>query len=336
MGVRKSGCLGKVFALLVLIVLVAVLVPKGEKPAGEAKQEARKPPATRSESPEKIPLPSKAVPAVHPKEGTRDKPPEEALSQQQKEYLVYAALYSAAVRAQKTTASPQLDLGESGAAVGRMGGRYRITQILGSDEALCELVQGDYDIPVSTVWIEGISTTGHADGDYVGFPDSVLFVYAGTKAYTTVLGARRTVHSVRALDRSILNWAMSRVAKEESRIAAEVAAKRDEVSREQRERQEAAMQVVQKKVDGLALQLRQLEQENRRIDAYSQAKAKVEMYEGNENNPKIAELLKVEKAKMEAAGKVTDEDFEAYRLKKAALQKQVHDARMELARLREG
>ncbi len=66
----------------------------------------------------------------------------------------------------------------------------KVVQVINEEEMLVDAGDQWY-------WVKGIGTKKLADGVYVDLTDTV-FKYAGTKSYSTALGARKTVYAVDA------------------------------------------------------------------------------------------------------------------------------------------
>ena len=300
---KRSKSLGCLVVLLIVVGTIVVVSRNGDEPASKPELDApvRDEPV-RAERPAPPKLESAAEKPASPKIAVVPEPVQSVkpeLTAQQKAYLLQAAVYRAVAEKQKTN-PPVLDLQGDG-VIGRLEGAFRIVQILGPSTMIADRVTGEFNETVYTVWVEGISTAGQVDGARVSMGDAI-FNHGGTKTYTTILGAARTIYAAEALDESMLRWALDRLGEEE----------RKELAEEQRIRQEkiqqarAALKMAEAELD-------QFKRRNDRIDQYVRLSDRIAMYEANPVSDRIKEILKRETAERDALGTVSEDQMKTFR-----------------------
>ncbi len=122
-------------------------------------------------------------------------------------YVEVAARWMAIQEVHTGAGVPKLKMSED--SVGSMNDySIRVIQVVDEVTALCELdIWGTpNDI---TFMMRGESTKKWADGDRLRWKGDAIYAYNGTESYTTVLGAKRTVHSVRRVDDNALEKAIA-------------------------------------------------------------------------------------------------------------------------------
>ena len=239
---------------------------------------------------------------------------EPELTAEQSEYLVLAALYNAAVKDQGDEA-PLLDVNDPKSTIGRLPGNYEVLQVIGRSSGLLNRIDQD-GIPLYSIWVQNLPMERTVDGDKFSFGQDAVFSYDGTRSYTTVLGARRTVHAVSALSKEMLQWGRGYLSSQQSRWALEWVAQ------------------AKGKLDALRAELEELKSNNKELTAYEETISRIQLYEPNaKSSDGIAELLKKEQAKLKSMPKPIDEQLEAYRAKKAELQRKLRRAHNELRRV---
>jgi len=121
-------------------------------------------------------------------------------------YADYAENWVASSESQNTE-KPHMRFYEN--SVGRLSEwSVSVIQVIDEKTALCELDVLGTPEDISFM-LSGSSTKNWTDGKNLKILDEAIFAYAGTVSYTTVLGAKRTVHKVVQLDGKLLKEAIA-------------------------------------------------------------------------------------------------------------------------------
>lgn len=274
--------------------------PAGKKPETPPSHEVAEPPKK---------------PETPPSHEVAETPKKPQLSVEQGKYVILAAFYNEAVQDQSCE-PPILDVKNPKSSIGRLFGNYEVLQVISRNSALADRIDSD-GFSLYPVYVEGISMERITQGHKFSFKDDTIFVYEGTRSYTTVLGATRTVHAVRTIDKDLFEWARDYLKKgKENALLGELAG-------------------AKAKVDVLRAELQTLEKANEDLAAYEETTARIRLYEPNaKNNERITALLEKEKKKLESLRTFTHEEVRVYKDKRADLQKKIQAAYKDLRSIR--
>ena len=300
--------------------------PPEKKPAAGKATAGRQHPASSGQASGSKP----ATPGAPRPAGKTPAGDERALTPVQEQYLAYARLYRAAPRGKQ--GRPSLLVTNADSLVGELPGDFRILQIIDRNALIANKLSGQYGVPSYSVWVQGVATAGRTEGSTTRFPE-IVFRNTGPRTYRIGSGAERTIHSVAALDRAQFERAMDYLDEQEAK-------RQDRQDRQQRqaelkERQQLLqnVQAAKKLCADLIDQLARFEADNRHITEHAEVTKKIRMYEGNQGNPRIQELLKRERAKLKALGDVAAADVKTYEDRREELRSEIRAAKMRLAEL---
>lgn len=208
-------------------------------------------------------------------------------------------------------------------AVGRLGGAFRVIQVLGAESVILDRLDRDGLPTGAGLIVNGMGTSRIADGETISLGDAV-FHYVGTQSYTTVLGAKRTVHVADWIDRDALLATIDELDREAAERQRLADLEREQAIAEARD----AVQRSEAKVD-------EFKAANKRIAQIVIASEKLKLYESAKDSSDAArEQYDAYRKALEDLGPFDFAELQVYTDHLAGLERDLAEARAALRSLR--